>query len=180
MIKTLKELFEIEEEDLLQKPSYQIYCDLDGVLADFDTQYEYYTGFTPTYYKETYGKKPFWDVINNVGEIYWEAMPMMPDGKALWNFIRPYKPKILSSPSNDQSSKTGKHKWVKRNLTPTPLLIFAKAEEKHQYSGEGKILIDDRADTIERWNNQGGIGILHEGRSASKVMDQLEKLGYGK
>jgi len=179
-MKSLQELFEIQEEDLLEKPKYKIFCDLDGVLADFDTQFEYYTGFPPGQYKDTYGKKPFWEVINNLGEIYWSAMPMMPQGKMLWNFIRPYRPTILSSPSSEQSSKTGKNIWVERNLSPTPHIIFAKAEQKHEYADRNSILIDDREDTIGRWNAAGGIGILCKNGNSQQVITQLEQLGYGK
>lgn len=179
-MKSLKELFDIRETELTVQPKYKIYCDLDGVLADFDGQFEYYTGFAPKEYKETYGEKPFWDTINNIGEIYWSAMPFMPEGKLLWNFIRPYKPTILSSPSRQEESKTGKQKWVDRNLSPSPPLIFARAEQKHQYANKVRILIDDREDTIQRWRAAGGIGILCKEGNSKEVIEKLKELGYGR
>ena len=41
--------------------------------------------------------------------------------------------------------------------------------------GEKDILIDDREDTIERWNTAGGTGIHY--KSASQVLNDLKKLG---
>ena len=40
---------------------------------------------------------------------------------------------------------------------------------------QSDILIDDRMDIIERWNNAGGTGIHYE--SASQVLSDLKKLG---
>jgi hypothetical protein len=64
--------------------------------------------------------------------------------------------------------------WVKRNL-PGVKLILANAVNKQNYSGENKILIDDREKNIEQWRSKGGIGILHT--SASDTIKQLKELG---
>lgn len=180
---TLRELFEITDKDL-EKPeqvklntTYKIYCDLDGVLSDFEGQFEKYTGQTPDEYEERYGKAPLWKLIASIGEVYWSKMPMMPQGALLWDYIKKYEPTILSSPSREQNSKTGKAIWVHTNINPVPKLIFARAEQKHQYSGENKILIDDRPDTISRWNQAGGIGILCKAGNSQDVINKLSKLG---
>jgi hypothetical protein len=52
---------------------------------------------------------------------------------------------------------------------------FKPAKFKHEFSGKNRILIDDRADTIENWNAKGGIGILHT--SANNTIKQLKQLG---
>ena len=52
------------------------------------------------------------------------------------------------------------------------------AKEKHLVKDkltEKDILIDDREDTIERWNTAGGTGIHY--KSASQVLNDLKKLG---
>ena len=98
----------------------------------------------------------------------------MPDGQQLWDYISPYNPILLSAPSKEESSKIGKRLWVKRNLSNAKL-ILRPASQKQQFSGENKILIDDRVDNIEQWKSKGGIGILHT--SASDTIKQLKELG---
>jgi hypothetical protein len=71
-------------------------------------------------------------------------------------------------------SRLGKRVWVKNNLAGTKL-ILSSASTKKQYSGKNHILIDDRADNIQGWISEGGIGILHT--STENTIQQLKKLG---
>jgi hypothetical protein len=98
----------------------------------------------------------------------------MPDGKELWNYIKGYNPELLSAPSREESSKIGKFTWVKRNIPGTKLLLKS-AERKQEYATPNAILIDDRADNIQRWKDAGGVGIHHT--SAENTIKQLQKLG---
>ena len=99
----------------------------------------------------------------------------MPDGKELWRFIKNYDPYILSAPTRNPESKTGKKAWVSDNLGKVKGLILVYAFKKPEYSGKNKILIDDRAQTIKEWRSKGGIGILHT--STSDTIEKLKKLG---
>jgi hypothetical protein len=92
----------------------------------------------------------------------------------LWDYIEKYKPTLLSAPSREESSRIGKRIWVKRNMPGTKLLLKS-AERKQEYATSNAILIDDRADNIQRWNDAGGIGIHHT--STANTIDQLKKLG---
>ena len=176
MIKLTDYYSELKEQDKeLEKKKYKIYCDMDGVLTDFDSRFEYFGGMSPKEYEAKYGTKKFWELIDNeVGVRFWVGMSWMPDGKELWNYIKPYNPTILSAPSRQNESRLGKRLWVKNN-TPGQKLILASAENKPNYSGENHILIDDRKDTIEKWIAKGGIGIYHT--SAKSSIDQLKELG---
>ena len=99
----------------------------------------------------------------------------MPDGHQLWDYIKKYNPILLSSPSTSESSRIGKRLWVKKYM-PGTKLILAYPDQKANYSGEGKILIDDRLEpNIQMWRNKGGIGIHH--KSASDTISQLKELG---
>ena len=64
MIKLTDLLKEVEEQ------KYTIYCDMDGVLADFDKGYEDLTGMTT---KEADAKGPefFWEPISKAGASFW-------------------------------------------------------------------------------------------------------------
>jgi hypothetical protein len=167
MIKLTELLKEVEDT------KYTIYCDMDGVLVDFDKGYEDLTGMST---KEADAKGPefFWKPISDAGAAFWIRLKWMSDGNELWNYIKQYNPSLLSAPSKEESSKIGKRVWVKRNL-PGVKLILANAVNKQNYSGENKILIDDREKNIEQWRSKGGIGILHT--SASDTIKQLKELG---
>ena len=156
------------------QPQYKIYCDMDGVLCDFERRFEDLTGMSPKKFKDQNGVNEFWRVIDEDGVRFWVGMPWMPDGKKLWEFIKPLSPTLLSSPSWDNSSRLGKRLWV-RNNTPGTKLILANRANKVNYSEENSILIDDMPRTIEEWDSGGGIGILHT--SADSTIDQLKQLG---
>ena len=167
MIKLTDLLKEVEEQ------KYTIYCDMDGVLADFDKGYKDLTGIT-TQEADAKGAEFFWEPIAKAGASFWIKLKWMPDGKQLWDYIKQYNPSLLSAPSKEKSSRIGKHVWVKRNL-PDVKLILANAVDKQNYSGENQILIDDREKNIEQWRSKGGIGIFHT--SAADTIKQLKELG---
>ena len=98
----------------------------------------------------------------------------MPEGKKLWSYVKKYNPKLLSAPSRNENSKIGKKQWVKQHL-PNVELILAEAKDKQKYSGENKILIDDRESNINEWRNAGGVGILFT--STDQTIKELKKLG---
>lgn len=163
-----------EEEAALPIQQYKMYCDMDGVLCDFDRQFEQYARMSPKAFESKFGTDKFWELIDEAGYIFWSKMPWMVDGKNLWAHISKYKPALLSAPSKKSSSRYGKRLWVNENM-PGTKLILAKRENKQEYSGKNKILIDDRPDTIDEWNSRGGIGILHT--SANNTIEKLKELG---
>ena len=167
MIKLTDLLKEIEDQQ------YTIYCDMDGVLVDFDQGYKNLTGKS-TEEANAQGDETFWNPIKQAGAGFWIKLKWMPDGKQLWDFIKPFNPDLLSAPSREESSKIGKRVWKKNNL-PDTKLILTPARFKQKYSGENKILIDDREDNIQQWKDKGGIGILHT--SAADTIKQLKELG---
>lgn len=174
----MKELFKEE----LSK-TYIIYCDMDGVLCDFESRFEHFTGLSPDQYRvemtKKYGEKKslnmFWNVIDHqVGMRFWRGMSWMPEGRALWDYIKQYKPTLLTAPSYHNSSKEGKQAWVEDNIPGTPI-IFKQAKQKADLAGPNKILIDDREDTIMNWKTKNGIGILY--KNAEQAINELKQLG---
>ena len=171
-----------EEEIVSTEPiqQYTIYCDMDGVLVDFDKGYKALTGKETTHV-DVQGKNEFWGTFKNGLEgrkmsekDYWANLQWMPDGKDLWNHIKQYKPTLLSAPSRDPQSRWGKRIWVKKHIPGTPL-ILAYAASKKNYANKNAILIDDRISNINDWNAAGGIGILHT--STETTLEKLSKYG---
>jgi FMN phosphatase YigB (HAD superfamily) len=163
-----------EEEAALPIQQYKIYCDMDGVLCDFDRQFEQYAKMSPKTFESKFGTDKFWELIDKIGYIFWSKMSWMSDGKSLWEYINKYKPDLLSAPSKKASSRYGKRLWVSENV-PGAKLILADRERKQNYSKKNSILIDDRSDTISEWNSRGGIGILFT--STEQTINDLKKLG---
>jgi hypothetical protein len=153
---------------------YTIYCDLDGVLVDFNKGYYELTGTDTTNYIK--GDNAFWTPIDNAGPEFWANLDWMSDGKRLWHYIRKYNPYILSSPSRSATSKVGKAAWCSINLfNQYKKLLLYPRHEKQTFSAHNHILIDDLENTINEWNKKGGIGILHI--SAENTINELRKLG---
>ena len=182
---------ETEEKKLLKKPV--IFCDMDGVLVNFDEGYKQLTGMS-THHTDAQGKKEFWKAFrqglkdkNISEESYWANLDWQPGGKELWDYISQYKPYVLTAPAVNfdfpeelrydrdvNESILGKLDWVKR-LPNMRKIYFAAAKNKAKFAGPNNILIDDRKDTIDAWNAKGGIGILHT--TAASTIAQLKELG---
>jgi hypothetical protein len=156
-----------------EKTEYTIYCDMDGVLVDFDLGYQELTGIT-SQQADANGVEAFWSPLSKAGAKFWITLKWMSDGKQLWSYIKKYDPILLSAPSREESSRLGKRVWVKREL-PGVKLILKSASQKQQYASPTSILIDDRQKNIDQWNAAGGVGILHT--STANTINQLKQLG---
>lgn len=162
-----------------QLPKYKIYCDMDGVLTDFEKRFEHFSGMKPKQYEERFGSAKFWDLIDNqVGLEYWSKMDWMQGGKQLWEFIQPYNPSLLTSPSRQDVSRLGKSTWVKDHLTPLPKVIFAYSKDKQRYANSNSILIDDKKSNINEWTAKGGIALRCKYGNIEPVISALKELGY--
>ena len=153
---------------------YTIYLDMDGVIVNFDKQFEDAFGMPPREFEEGFGIDMFWKKIEERGVGFWRGMEWMPGGEALYNRIAQHDHFLLSSPSKSDTSKIGKHMW-KKDKTPNTKLILSRSYNKKNYADKSNILIDDRESNIQQWRDAGGIGILY--KSAEQVNAELDKLG---
>jgi hypothetical protein len=169
---------------------------MDGVLTDFEKRFitllrkegpKYYSKATiaqvtrPKHFEKLEGQEEFWKFIDqHIGLEFWSEMPWMPNGKALWDFIQPYGPKLLTSPSRDNTSRLGKRLWVKENIVPAPEVIFRFGDAKSDFANENSILIDDKPSNLKAFAAKGGISIECKDGDISSVINELKELGYGK
>lgn len=184
----------LEESDFL--PKYQLYCDMDGVLTDFEKRFvdmlrqegpKYYSKEViaqvtrPKHFEKLEGQDEFWNFIDNhIGLEFWTGMEWMPNGRELWNFIQPYSPIILTSPSRQNTSRLGKRLWIKEHITPAPPVEFRFGEAKSDFANEKAILIDDRPSNLEAFAAKGGIALEVKDGEIQSVINKLKELGYGR
>jgi len=156
--------------------SFHLFLDLDGVLVDWDRGIEALGYGTVEEIKNKHGTDFIWKLLSKEGESFWKNLEWTQDGKQLWEFCQPFHPTILSAPTNDNSSRTGKIIWVKQHLGPDVKLILEKSKDKHKHAKPGYILIDDRPENIKDWRKHvgGGIGILH--KNAEDTISNLKKI----
>lgn len=168
---------------------YELFVDLDGVVADFahgirhvhiavhgyeiehkETQYE----LDPAY------RRLMWDTVSdyqkNGGEMWYE-LPLMEDAMDLWDHVKDHNPQILTATGNPgYGAGEQKRRWVAEKFGDHVVVNLArKAREKAVHAGPNRILIDDKLKAIDPWKEAGGIGILHT--SAESTIAQLKALG---
>ena len=156
--------------------TYKLFLDLDGVLADFNAQVLAITGKTPS----QLGDKIMWPKLAKANSFF-EFLPWMPDGNDLWTACVPYSPIIITGLPRGNWAEPQKRAWCKRELGEDVQVITCLAKEK---SLKAKafyeapvipVLIDDREKYKERWENEGGIFIVH--RNTEESLAQLFALG---
>lgn len=193
MTRSLKELL-LTEEDFT--PKYQIYCDMDGVLTNFEKRFvdmlrkegpKYYSKEAiakvtrPKHFEAIEGQTEFWKFIDQyIGLVFWSEMEWMPNGQQLWDFIQPYSPVILTSPSRENTSRLGKKMWVRNHLTPAPPVEFRYGDAKADFSNEKAILIDDKPSNLAAWSSKGGIALECKDGEIQSIINELQELGYGR
>jgi len=163
---------------------YEIFVDLDGVVADFEKRALELAGYAPDHDpKNKVLRKDFWKKVQEhvriPGNTFFESMDKMHDADELWNYIEHRYPTILSAHGNHLlNGAVEKRNWVRKQFghaTANAALFVRDAADKAQYALPNRILIDDRRKAIDPWIEAGGIGILH--KSAASSIAQLKELG---
>mgnify|MGYP001096855941 CR=1 FL=1 len=156
--------------ELFENSQYKIYCDLDGVLADFERGVKKLTGKYP----HEQSKKDMWNAIYSIPNFF-QTLDWIPEGRNLWNYIKGWNPTILTGLPASENGAQQKQLWCAEHLGRNVPVIVCRSADKQRYAEPNAILIDDRNDNIAQWKAQGGIGILH--RTWPKTLNQLQKLG---
>ena len=149
----------------------KIYCDLDGVLADFEQGVKNLMGVYPHETKDHY----MWPAIQKHGNFF-GSLPWMEDGRDLWAYILPHNPTILTArPRSIKVAENNKLAWCNRHLGPEIPVIITSTDEKWYESAPGHILIDDRLRNKKTWEDQGGYFIHHT--STEESIEELIEVG---
>ena len=162
---------------LAEFDSPQIYCDMDGVLADFEKGI-----------KDMIGGKfsdARWDELPD--DFFLQLEPMK-DAKQLWDFIGKYDPFILTAtPRSSRGpiaarASDDKTRFMKRwfGVSADRMYPVMRADKmrfaKDGRDGRPNLLIDDHPKNIKQFRAAGGIGVRHT--KSSKTIKELQEIGY--
>jgi 5'(3')-deoxyribonucleotidase len=166
------ELREILSEKLTRGtlPNKIIFCDLDGVLADFDQ------GVLNRFHKLPCELNPgtMWSVINK-SKTFFNKLPWTPRGRELWEQIRQYDPIILTGIPNNPTAAKQKREWCARELGPDIHVITCQTKDKPKYCINDSILIDDRTVNMDNWNARGGKFVLYDEEIFDAIVERIHK-----
>jgi len=162
---------------LIEFDNPQIYCDMDGVLADFEQ-----------------------GIIDMIGgkfsDARWDELPddfflqlePMPDAIKLWGFIGKYDPFILTATPRSSRGPIAaraaedKIRFMKRWFgVGRDKMYPVQRVNKANFAMDGRdsrpnLLIDDHIKNIQAFRKANGIGVHHT--SASDTIKQLKEIGY--
>jgi hypothetical protein len=151
----------------------QLFVDMDGVLADFDSHHQAVFGFRSDKLLDNVD----WAAVDRIKDFYLN-IPPMPDLKALWDFISPLQPIVLTGvPAAVEVAADNKRGWVRRNLGGHVEVRCCPSRDKCLHARPGDILIDDWEKYRHLWEAKGGRWITHT--SAEDTIDALTRLGIG-
>ena len=152
-----------------------IFCDMDGVLVDFDESFKAKYGDYPY----NFPKEKLWEIVITTPN-YWINLPEMKDAKKLIDFLEKCGFEILTGLPQYGFDKANveKRQWIKNHIGEHICVNCCLSKDKQNYirTKGVDILIDDREPNIQKWIEAGGIGILHT--SADNTIEQLKKYGY--
>ncbi len=151
-------------------PSKIIFCDLDGVLADFEQ------GVVNRFKKRPDQLKPavMWGVINK-SNTFFDTLPWMPRGRELWEGIKQYDPIILTGIPRSSSAAEQKRRWCARELGPDVHVITCSTKDKPDFCITNAVLIDDRTDNLNAWNSKRGKFLLYDEEFTDKIVERIHK-----
>ena len=165
------------QQHLIEFDNPQIYCDMDGVVADF-------TAFTANLLGTKF-KDEYWDELPV--DLFLQ-LPPMPDAHVLWGYIKQFQPFMLTAVPRDSRGPIAKRawkdktRWMKKHFKlPSDRMKIVLRRNKKNFAMDGRdkrpnILIDDHLGNIREWESAGGIGVHHI--NANSTINDLKKIGF--
>ena len=163
---------------LVEFDNPQIYCDMDGVVADF-------LKFTRNALGGNKFKDKFWQ---DIPVDTFAQLDKMPYADVLWGYIKKFRPIMLTAAPRESRGAIAKRapqdkiRWMKKNfgLGERDMRVV-KRQDKKKFAKDGRdkrpnVLIDDHAGNIKEWEAAGGIGILHT--DAASTINDLKRIGF--
>ena len=141
-----------------------IFCDMDGVLADFKTAAVKVNGMSIQKWMNIPSSQQKWERIKNTSN-FWHNLPWMSGGKQLWSYISKFDPHILSAyveESFDPNCIPGKTEWLRRNAGISNRSKIKTKNNFFDYKLAKKLRRSVKADVIIANNVLGHVDNLNE------------------
>ena len=149
-----------------------LFLDCDGVLADFDAGARALLGMSPKASEARHGRGEFWRRLARHGNFYGE-LEELPDAQRLFQAVRHLKPTILTGLPLGNWAAPQKVRWAAEHF-PGTKIITTMARDKFRHMTGMDVLVDDRADHRDKWENAGGTFIHH--KNARDSLAQLAEI----
>jgi hypothetical protein len=189
-------------QELAPPKRFRVFCDLDGVLVDFEKGIRRLFPDEPhhTFSIEKMHRSTMWARAAKTNSFF-EHLAWAPGGKQLWDAIQHLEPDILTGCPAYRDSRTEKFKWCQRELgldqqdllhvdmaghfyghrnvngvrrsQQATHIITCWSYNKYHESGPGAVLIDDRISLKAAWEKAGGIFIFHRTGDVDATLRQL-------
>jgi len=101
--------------DTTTDDDYRIYCDLDGVLVDFEAGVQAICSAST----RQLDKLTMWSKIAKSRTAFFRELPWTADGPQLWDAIQHLKPTILTGVPDLRGSRRDKYYWCREHLGMT-------------------------------------------------------------
>ncbi len=170
--------------DLALPQGMEVYVDMDGVLADFFTEYAKLAGIKSGNYRDIPPAKTDPTLNKMVGTDFFARLPKFPTADKLLDIVVDVAGgyNICSSPLRGDHEGSEKYKriWIDEHLNQLPdniYIVSNKAKYAKNPSGMPNVLIDDRGSNISAWEAAGGIGIKYQADedSLQVILDGLKR-----
>ena len=156
----------------------RIFVDMDGVVADFLAGCSEMMGKPLT--SDDAGHTEY-DLRKEelTNKRLFGMLPPMVDYADLIGYIKhtglPWEILTAAGTVNRELVVYDKNTWVRKYIDPTVVVTCTySGSQKGAFAKKGFVLIDDRPKNIKAWEDNGGIGIVHE--SAEKTINILKEL----
>lgn len=176
-----------------------LFLDMDGVQADFFTQWAKWHGAKKGVPLEKY--KEIGDKAAREESIamlqaegpefvykFFATLPVLSGFEELMNFIKTNKipctilsaplrsPKEDKSKTITQASIEGKKYWLSKHNPNLPAIFDGNKDKYAMRGGHPNVLVDDHKKYISAWDDKGGIGVLHRWMNTDQTLLTLSKI----
>ncbi len=159
----------------------RIFIDMDGVLVDFLAGVSKMIGKPLT--SDAKGHSEY-DARKQelTDKRLFRNLPPMVDYHELIGYVKhtalPWEILTAAGTVNRETVVYDKNEWIKQYVDPFIVVTCTySGTQKAAFARDGNVLIDDRKENIDAWEDAGGIGVLHT--SAENTIKALKSLRHG-